>query len=53
MVTMEDLDKTVSQINHLAEKLRNLLYPNGKPDWMPQKDWDNISQHPTSPEGII
>lgn len=41
-VTIEDLDNTVSQIKVLADKLRCGLYPKGKPDWMPQEDWDKI-----------
>ncbi len=43
MITLEDLDHTVSQINQLAKELKERLYPNGKPDWMSQENWDNIS----------
>ncbi len=43
MVTLQDLDETVSQIKQLADEIRKRMYPNGKPDWMPQKMWDDIS----------
>ncbi len=40
--TLEDLDDTVSQINELATELKSGVFPNGKPDWMPQVQWDGI-----------
>jgi len=43
-VTLESLDTIVSQINQLAKSLFRQTYPNGKPDWMPQVDWDNIKE---------
>lgn len=46
-VTLEELNDTFSQIRQLVEELRNKLYPNGKPDWMSQSDWDNISGEDT------
>ncbi len=44
MAMLKDLQDIAGQISNLATELRSKLYPNGKPDWMSQKDWDNITQ---------
>ncbi len=42
MPTLEDLDKTVNELMELTEELRRRLYPNDKPNWMPQEQWNEI-----------
>ncbi len=43
MPTLADLDDLMGEVNQLVQELIIRLYPNGKPDWMPQEDWDNIN----------
>ncbi len=41
--TIESLDKLVNQVNALANEIRKILYPHGKPDWMTPEQWSEIT----------
>ena len=40
MATIEELDDLVTTAMKLARELKSLVFPNGKPDWMTDKQWD-------------
>ncbi len=42
-ITLEDLDRTFKELTRLVCEIRNYIYPCGKPDWMSQEHWDEIS----------
>lgn len=40
----KSLDSTAQQIKIKARNLKNKIWPEGKPDWMDEDKWKNISQ---------